>query len=57
MDGHLVPTRIEVEDFGRRSTTKVAFSHITLNPELPDKLFTRSAVELGRPIPHLGEAE
>lgn len=54
MGTHLVPTRIEIEDLQRRSHTTVTFSQIHLDPELDDKLFSRTAVEKGRPIPYLG---
>jgi len=57
MGDYLVPTRIEVEDRRQRSTTRVVFSQITVDAELEDRLFTRSAVELGRPIPYLGDGE
>ncbi len=57
MGDFLVPTRIEVEDLQRRSNTTVTFSQIHLNPELDDKLFSRTAIEKGRPIPYLVDGE
>lgn len=56
MGEHLVPTRIEVEDLSRRSETEVAFTEIHVNPKLDDKLFSRSAIEMGRPIPYLSDS-
>ena len=53
MGEFLIPTRIELEDLQRRSNTTVTFSQIHLDPELDDKLFSRTAVEKGRPIPSL----
>jgi outer membrane lipoprotein-sorting protein len=53
LDGHVVPTQMWVEDIQRRTQTEVTFSHIHVNPTIPDSMFTRSALEVGRPIPLL----
>ncbi len=48
---YLIPTRIEVEDFRRRSATEVEFKSIQVNPEIADALFSTVALESGREIP------
>jgi hypothetical protein len=55
-DGFLIPTRIEVEDFRRRSVTTVEFEEIRVNPEIRDSLFSTVALESGRDIPFANQA-
>ncbi len=49
----IVPTRMSVENRNSGTATEVRFSQIRINPEVDDSLFTRSALEIGRPIPFL----
>jgi hypothetical protein len=55
-DGFLIPTRIEVEDFRRRSVTTVEFEDIRVNPKISDSLFSTVALESGRDIPFANQA-
>ncbi len=53
MNGHLVPTILEMVNTARNSRTEVRFERIRVNPPLRDTLFTTAALESGRDIPHL----
>ncbi len=53
MQGHLVPTILEMENMLLKSRTEVRFRRIRINPPLEDSLFTTAALESGREIPHL----
>jgi hypothetical protein len=53
MQGHLVPTILEMENTVLKSRTEVRFQRIRVNPPLEDSLFTTAALESGRKIPHL----
>lgn len=53
IDDHIVPTQMWVENQIRDTVTEVRFSQIRINPSLPDSLFSKSALEVGRRIPFL----
>lgn len=46
-----VPTRIRVEDAQRGTSTTLDVGSLTLNADLPDDLFSMTALETKRPIP------
>ncbi len=46
-----VPTRIRVVDAQRGTSTVLDISKLTLNAELPDDLFSMTALETKRPVP------
>lgn len=50
-EGHVLPTRIEMENHLRRTVSEARFDRITVDPVLDDALFTTSALEAGRAIP------
>jgi outer membrane lipoprotein-sorting protein len=52
-DGYIVPTEFWVENMLRGTKTEVRFSEIRINPVLGDRLFSTSALEVGRRIPYL----
>jgi len=49
--GHVLPTRMVMENRLRRTVSEARFDHITVDPPLDDTLFTTSALEAGRAIP------
>lgn len=49
--GHVLPTRIEMENRLRKTVSEARFDRITVDPPLDDTLFTTSALEAGRAIP------
>jgi hypothetical protein len=53
LDGHIVPTGLWVENLLRDTKTDVRFSQIRINPVVDDRLFSTSALEVGRRIPYL----
>jgi len=50
-DGHMLPTRMTMQDRVRGTATEARFERIVVNPNLDDALFTAAAVESGRKIP------
>lgn len=54
IDGHILPTWIEVSDLRRGTTTEVRVDHIDVNPVLPDELFSAVSLRLRKRIPFNG---
>ena len=50
-DGHVIPTRLRVEDKVRRSSTDIEFTNLKINPPLDDRLFSVRTLESKRPLP------
>ena len=51
LEGHVLPTRMEMENRRRRTVSEARFENITVNPALDDALFSVSALQVGRAIP------
>lgn len=49
----LLPSRLRIENFSRRTVTDVDFEHQAILPDLPDGLFKSANLELRRTIPGL----
>lgn len=53
-DGHVLPTRIDVENAGLGTTTQVRFRSLVVNPKLEDRIFEPSWLERHRPLSRNG---
>ena len=49
-DGHVLPTRMVVRNLAKRSETRVFFDQLVVNPPIDDSVFSKTALEMGRPI-------
>ena len=50
-DGHVLPTRLHVENRARGTTTEVLFHDLEINPPIDDKVFSVSTLEQERKLP------
>jgi hypothetical protein len=53
-DGFLFPSHLRVENHHRGTVTEVFFRDLQLDAEIPDSIFTATALEKKRPIPGKG---
>jgi hypothetical protein len=44
-NGHIIPTRMQVENLSRHTTTTAIFKHLVLDPEIDDRLFSVTVLE------------
>ncbi|HXV37025.1 MAG TPA: outer membrane lipoprotein-sorting protein [Myxococcota bacterium] len=49
--GHVLPTQLIVDDRARGSSTQLLVTGLRVNPPIPDRLFTVSALEQQRKLP------
>lgn len=49
--GHVIPTRMLVENHTRGTTTEVLISELVVNPEIDDRVFSLAALERKRKLP------
>jgi hypothetical protein len=50
-DGHVLPTRLKVENHARGTTTEVLFHDLEINPPIDDHVFSVSTLEQKRKLP------
>ena len=53
-DGHVLPTRLYVENRARGTTTEVLFRDLEINPPIDDKIFSVGTLEQERKLPVKG---
>jgi outer membrane lipoprotein-sorting protein len=49
--GHILPTRMVVENVSRGTTTEVIFERLAINPDIDDRIFSARSLEQKRDIP------
>ncbi len=54
-DGHVLPTRLIVENLSRHTTTEVEFHDLAINPPIDRHLFSLATLESNRPLPRLND--
>jgi hypothetical protein len=50
-DGHVIPTRLDVENRARGTTTEVVFNDLEINPPIDDHVFSVSTLDQQRKLP------
>lgn len=49
--GHILPTKMVVENVSRGTTTEVTFERLAINPDIDDRIFSARSLEQKRDIP------